>query len=199
MTRPRFNLSHIGLFVHDLPRMEDFYTRVLEFTVTDRGQMSGEDGKPIDLVFTSRDPNEHHQIALATGRPAQISFNVINHLSFHAEDLGTLRIMHRRLEAELTRNLVAVTHGNTVSIYGLDPEGTRLEFYANTPWYVMQPLRVPVDFSLDDKELLRQVEAHARTLPGFKPREEWRAEMARRMGLDAAVWMADATDSPVRL
>jgi hypothetical protein len=26
-------------------------------------------------------------------------------------------------------------------------------------------------------------QAHARSLPGFMPREQWRAEMARRMGL----------------
>jgi catechol 2,3-dioxygenase-like lactoylglutathione lyase family enzyme len=30
------SMSHIGLYVHDLPRMEDFYTRVLGFTVTAR-------------------------------------------------------------------------------------------------------------------------------------------------------------------
>jgi catechol 2,3-dioxygenase len=31
------SMSHIGLYVYDLPKMEDFYTRVLGFTVTDRG------------------------------------------------------------------------------------------------------------------------------------------------------------------
>lgn len=86
--------------------------------------------------------------------------------------------------AEPVRNLVGVTHGNTISIYGLYPEGTRLEFYLHTPWYVTQPTRVPIDFSLDDVALMRYVEAHARTLPGFKTRAEWRAEMARRMGVD---------------
>jgi hypothetical protein len=54
----------------------------------------------------------------------------------------------------------------------------------DTPWYVAQPLRVALGLSLDDEQLMRQVEAHARSLPGFKPRSEWRAEMASRMGMD---------------
>jgi hypothetical protein len=64
-----------------------------------------------------------------------------------------------------------------------DPEGNRLELYVDLPWYVSQPMRVPVDLSMDDDTLMPWLEAHARSLPGFKPRSEWRAEMARRMGL----------------
>lgn len=183
MIKPGIRFSHIGLFAYDLSVMEDFYTRVLEFTVTDRGQLPGENGKPADLVFTSRDPDEHHQVVLVGGRPEQISFNIVNQLSFRADGLASLREMHRRLLAERVRNLVAVTHGNAISIYGLDPEGTRLEFYLDTPWYVTQPTRIPVDFSLDDVALMHYVEAHARALPGFKSRAEWRAEMAQRMGV----------------
>lgn len=183
MIKPVIRFSHIGLFAYDLTAMEDFYTRVLEFTVTDRGHLLGDDGSLIDLVFTSRDPDEHHQIVLVSGRPADIGFNIINQLSFHAEDLASLRVMHTRLMAERVRDLVSVTHGNAISVYGLDPEGTRLEFYIDTDWYVTQPTRVPLDFSLDDAALLHYVEAHARSLPGFRPRAEWRAEMAQRMGV----------------
>jgi catechol-2,3-dioxygenase len=183
MNRPGVALSHIGLFVHALDVMEDFYTRVLEFTVTDRGQLPMEDGRLADLVFTSRDPDEHHQIVLVSGRPRQIEFNIVNQLSLRADSLGTLREMHRRFVAERVAKLVAVTHGNAISVYGLDPEGTRLEIYIHTPWYVTQPTRVPIDLSLDDAALMRLAETHARGLPGFKPREQWRAEMERRMGV----------------
>jgi catechol 2,3-dioxygenase-like lactoylglutathione lyase family enzyme len=182
MKRPGLTLSHVGLFVHDLDRMEDFYTRVLDFTVTDRGQLPGPDG-PVDLVFTSRDPDEHHQIVLARGRPAELGFNVINQLSLRADSLPTLREMYRRLVAEKVRQILPVTHGNAISVYGLDPEGTRLELFIDTPWYVLQPLRVALDFSLDDEQLMRRLEEHARSLPGFKPRSAWREEMAQRMGV----------------
>jgi catechol-2,3-dioxygenase len=175
-------LSHIGLFVHDMPRMEDFYTRVMGFTVTDRGQLPGPSG-PIDLVFTSRDPDEHHQIVLASGRPATPGFNIVNQLSLKADGLASLREMHRRFVAEGLAPIAPVTHGNAVSVYAPDPEGTRLEIYIDTPWYVSQPMRVPVDLSLDDQALMQHVQSHAQGLPGFKPRAEWRAQMAARMGL----------------
>jgi catechol 2,3-dioxygenase-like lactoylglutathione lyase family enzyme len=182
MKRPGLSFSHLGLFVYDLDLMEDFYTRVLEFTVTDRGQLPGPDG-PVDIVFTSRDPDEHHQIILMRGRPAEVGFNIINQLSLKADSLSTLREMHRRFVAENVRAITPITHGNAISVYGLDPEGTRLELYIETPWYVLQPVRVPLDFSLDDEQLMRRVETHARSLPGFQSHSEWRAGMARRMGV----------------
>lgn len=182
MPRPGLSLSHLGLYVHDLARMEDFYTRVLEFTVTDRGQLPGAHG-PVDLVFTSRDPDEHHQIVLATGRPEHLPFNIINQLALRADSLATLREMHRRLVAEDAGNISPVTHGNALSVYALDPEGTRLEIFIDLPWYVDQPMRVPVDLAQDDATLMATLEAHARALPGFRPRDQWRQEMAERMGV----------------
>ncbi|HVJ23513.1 MAG TPA: VOC family protein, partial [Burkholderiales bacterium] len=57
---PEFSFSHMGLYVTDAARMEDFYTRVLGFAVTDRGNLGS-----VNIVFLSRDPREHHQIILA--------------------------------------------------------------------------------------------------------------------------------------
>lgn len=181
--RPGFRFSHFGMFVHDIARMEDFYTRLLEFTVTDRGQLSGPNG-PMDLVFLSRDPDEHHQLVLITGRPETLGFNPINQISLKTEALATLRSMLHTLQREGLPGITPVTHGNAVSIYVPDPEGNRLELYVDLPWYVSQPLRLPVDLEPDDATLMARLEAHARSLPGFRPRAEWRAEMARRMGLD---------------
>ncbi|WP_240939377.1 VOC family protein [Diaphorobacter sp. HDW4A] len=172
----------MGFFVNDMAKMEDFYTRALEFTVTDRGQLSAANG-PMQIVFLSRDPAEHHQIVLMNGRPDEIAFNVINQISLKADSLATLKEMHRRLVAEGMPGIAPVTHGNSLSIYVPDPEGNRLELYFELPWYVSQPLREPVDLTLSDEAILAQAEAHARSLTGFKPRHEWRAEMARRMGL----------------
>src|SRR5690606_35844450 len=60
MDRPGLTFSHMGIYVTDVARMEDFYTRLLEFTVTDRGELDTPNG-PVFLVFLSRDPDEHHQ------------------------------------------------------------------------------------------------------------------------------------------
>jgi catechol 2,3-dioxygenase-like lactoylglutathione lyase family enzyme len=177
---PGLSFSHLGIFVADLAVMEDFYTRVLGFTVTDRGNLDTRRGT-VALVFLSRDPRAHHQIVLAGGRPRELPFNPINQISFRMDDLAGLRQMHARLEAEAVADIAPVSHGNALSVYFLDPEGNRVELFIDTPWYVDQPLRIALDMGLPDATLWAKVEAEARKLPGFMPVEQWRAAMARKM------------------
>jgi catechol-2,3-dioxygenase len=164
---PRLSFSHMGIFVTDLARMEDFYTRVLGFTVTDRGDLETPRGR-LQFVFLSRDPREHHQVVMASGRPADLPFNPINE-------------MYRRLQHEPVTEISPVSHGNALSVYFRDPEGNRLELFVDTPWYVKQPLRIPMDMKLSDRELWAWAEAEARKQPGFKPVEEWRSALSRQM------------------
>ena len=177
---PELSFSHMGIYVTDPARMEDFYTRVLGFAVTDRGKLETPRGA-VDLVFLSRDAREHHQIVLATGRPAGGDFNPINQISFRVADLGALREMHRRVAKEGVRELYPVSHGNALSVYFRDPEGNRIELFIDTPWYVQQPLRVPMDMRLSDAELWRWAEDEARKQPGFRPVEEWRRELDEKL------------------
>jgi catechol 2,3-dioxygenase len=173
---PEFSFSHMGIFVTDPGRMEDFYTRVLGFAVTDRGPLGS-----LTLVFLSRDPREHHQIVLASGRPASGGFNPINQMSFRMADFAGLREMHRRLQAEGVAELAPVSHGNALSVYFKDPEGNRIELFVDTPWYVQQPLRIPMDMKLADAELWDWAEREARKQPGFKPVEDWRAALKLKL------------------
>jgi len=53
--------------------------------------------------------------------------------------------------------------------------------FLDTPWYVRQPQRIPMDLQLTDHELWAWAEAEARKQPDFKPVGEWRAEIANRM------------------
>jgi catechol 2,3-dioxygenase-like lactoylglutathione lyase family enzyme len=181
---PGLAFSHVGIFVNDIVAMEAFYTRHLGFTVTDRGNLSGPHGA-VGLVFLSRNPDEHHQIVMVTGRPEQVDFNVVNQISLRADSLATLKAMHAELKAAEVREMMPVTHGNAMSVYFRDPEGNRLEIFIDTPWYVTQPMRVMLPIEMPEPELMQWVEEHARKLPGFRPRTEWRAEMARKMGLAA--------------
>ena len=171
--------SHIGLYVSDLPRMARFYKQALRFTQTDAGDLGA-----VQLVFLSRDPAEHHQLVLATGRPADMAFNVVNQMSFRVPDLATLRAFHDRLLAEGASEMLPVTHGNAVSVYCRDPEGNRLELFMDTPWYCDQPLREPIDLTQPDEAILAQAEAIAKRFPKFKARAQWQAEVAQRMAED---------------
>jgi catechol 2,3-dioxygenase len=173
---PEFSFSHVGIYVTDPARMEDFYTRVLGFAVTDRGLLGS-----TSLVFLSRDSTEHHQIVLAGGRPPAAGFNPINQMSFRMAEFSGLREMHRRLQAEGVSELAPVSHGNALSVYFKDPEGNRIELFVDTPWYVEQPVRVPMDMQLSDAELWDWAERDARGRPGFRPVEEWRQALGARL------------------
>jgi len=180
--RPGLTFSHIGFFATDLERQAEFYKSVLDFTETDRGVLPGTHG-PLRLIFLSRDPDEHHQIVLVSGRPERLEFNVINQISLKADSLQTLVDFHQRVRDARVAELLPVTHGNALSVYFRDPEGNRVELYWDLPWYVSQPCRVAAPFELGADGLLAWAENHARSLPGFRPRSEWRREMAARMGL----------------
>lgn len=177
---PALAFSHLGIFVRDIAAMEDFYSRVLGFTVTDRGDLG-----TVKLVFLSRDPEEHHQIVLASGRPPEPGFNIVNQISFRVADMAGLRRVRAALQGEAVSDVQTVTHGNAISIYFRDPEGYRVEIFFDTPWYCSQPCRVPLDFAKTDAQIMAETEALVRTLPGFKPRAEWVAEMRARMGAPA--------------
>ena len=170
--------SHIGIHVTDVRRMEDFYTRVARFVVSDRGtaSMGGE------IVFMTRDPAEHHQFVIASGRPADLPYNLVNQISFRVDSLRTLRELHEELKREPgVRIQATITHGNALSVYFFDPEGNRVEFLIDTPWHVPQPFRVPIDLSLPDDQLWAFVEQHVRATPGFKPMAEWKAEIRKKI------------------
>ncbi|MBI3045092.1 MAG: VOC family protein [Betaproteobacteria bacterium] len=152
---------------------------MLRFVVSDRGKTI-EQG--IDIVFMTRDPAEHHQLVIAAGRPADLTFSTINQISFRVDSLQSLRELHERLQREPgVKTLGPVTHGNAVSLYFQDPEGNRVECLIDTPWHVPQPYRIPVDLSQSDEAILAKIEKDARATPGFKPMEEWKAEIARKI------------------
>jgi len=181
---PNLMFSHMGLTVRDLAKMADFYGRVLGFTVTDRGQTAG-----MDLVFMSRNPLDHHQIVLVTGRPEHMPVNTanaqfgpsINQISFKMGCLDDLRDMHERLTAEEAGSIYPANHGIAWSIYAHDPEGNNLEFYVDTDWYFPQPFLIPLDLSLNDDELYAQTKKLSHAQPGFEPYADWRRKIASKM------------------
>ncbi len=173
----------MGFYVRDLETMARFYKNVLRFTETDRGDLGA-----VQLVFLSRDPNEHHQLILASGRPADLGFNVINQVSFRVPDLAVLRrVLERARSDGGASDIQPATHGNAISVYLRDPEGNRLEIFMDTPWYCEQPLREALDFSQSDAVILTQAEALARSRPKFQSREQWSADLARKMAATEAL------------
>ncbi len=179
---PPLRMSHVGIYVHDMDLMLNFYTAVMGLTETDRGMVRGS-----QIVFTSSDPREHHQIALIAGRPEVLEFNPINQISFRMDSVELLQAMWRRVkDAPGVTDMRPVDHGNAWSVYFRDPEGNRLELFCDTEFYVSQPCLEPLDLSLPAEAIRARSEAFCRTAPGFRPIAEYRAELAAKMGRSAA-------------
>ena len=172
---PRIAFSHIGVYVFDMPKMVDFYQRMLGLVVTDRGEIRGG-----EIVFLSRATSDHHQLALVGGRQAEQT--TVNQLAFRLDSLADLRAMSERVEADPEAGEQrVVSHGNAWSTYFADPEGNRIEFFVESPFYVQQPAGVPFDLSQSDDEIVKWTKREFGDDPTFKPVEKWRAEFAQRL------------------
>jgi catechol 2,3-dioxygenase len=178
-TSPAPSLSHFGIHVTDLARMEDFYTRALGLLVSDCGTLQGGP----TLVFLSRDPDEHHQLVLVTGRPPGVEYNIVNQISFKLPTLADLKATHARMREEGIKEFRIVTHGNAWSVYFADPEGNRVELFVDTPWHTPQPYAEPFDIEAPVDKILADTEALCRRRPGFVSRAEWRQAQVERMGV----------------
>jgi len=174
----RSELRHAGIYSIDVDRLAAFYGRMLGLVITDRGVMS----TGADILFMTANAEQHHQLVLIGGR-APDTPSTVNQLSFRVDDLAALQTYARFLAGFPEISPRQMSHGNAWSIYFADPEGNGIEVYCDTPWYVSQPMRVPLDFADSDETLMRRIEEHARSLPGFEPRSAWQARMAQRMGI----------------
>ncbi len=176
--KPRF--THFALFVRNIDNMEKFYTEVVGLTPTDRGPHPN---APVDMVFMSSDPKEHHQFVLVSGRPENIEFHLNQQMSFLIENLTELREIRARAQAVGIEDIRCRTHGNALSIYFEDPEDNMIEIYLHTPWYIPQPHVVDFDLDVSDEEVMRKTEEYCRADPGFMTAPEREAKMAEMMGI----------------
>ena len=182
---PNLIFSHMGISVRDIELMERFYTQVLGFTVTDRGDLPN----GLKIVFMSRDPLDHHQIIIATGRPEEMPANTIdkqfgpsiNQISFRMGSIADLRDIKGRLDDWGSASMMPANHGIAWSIYVHDPEGNNLEFFVDSDWYIDQPFLIPLDFTRTDNEIHEDTRRLCEQSTGFEPYVDWRDRVAQRM------------------
>lgn len=128
-------LGHVGLYCTDLQKSKDFYTRILGLAITDESP----DGQ---MTFLSARPDEeHHELALCTGRDIAPGAKVVQQISFIVKQ-------------EKVRIRSIVTHGIAFAIYFYDPDDNVVEIYAKTPYKVTQPVSEPINLDLSESELL---------------------------------------------
>lgn len=178
--RPRLSLGHATLAVRDLDRMVAFYTDVLGFHVSNRGEPVPGMG---EMAFLTQDPTAHHQIVLVhTPEPATRGFMLADHLAFRTESLDDLRLIGARLAAADVATVIPISHGNAWSLYFTDPEGNGLECFVDSPFHVAQPYADGLDLSTSDTEIEAATRDKIESLPEFQPFATWREAMAERLG-----------------
>jgi catechol 2,3-dioxygenase len=175
----RLRLGHATVAARDLDAMVTFYTEVLGFLVTNRGEPVPGMG---EMAFISQTPEEHHQIVLVhTPEPAPRNFVLADHLAFHVDSLDQLRELSARLSAAGNTSAIPINHGNAWSVYFTDPEGNGLECYLDTPFHVAQPFGDGLDLSKSDAEIEEETRRKLESQPEFQPFPEWRQTLAARL------------------
>ena len=174
---PNAQLTHFGLYCQDLTGMVEFYQATLGLVQTDGGEYFAGG----QIVFLSRNPQEHHQLVLASGRPEDSGFSPINQISFKVDSLEDLRTFYAQLSKAKVQVQRTISHGNAWSIYFFDPEGNRVELYTPSPWYVSQPFAVPIDLGEPVAKLMADTEVLVRDNPSKLPMQTWSDQLQKRL------------------
>ena len=143
-------LSHVGVFVKDLDKMTQFYCDTLGLTESHRNEDR--------MVFLTADiDREDHEVVLVRGRDGDAK--IIQQLSFRVGSVEDVRAFYQTFKQMDVPIQQTVSHGAGVSCYFYDPEGNRIEVFADLPMEGRQGYRGPVDLDKSAEELIAQVTA----------------------------------------
>lgn len=186
----KVTFSHFGFSCIDVYAMTKFYTEVMGMSLSDSGPIPHSREGDLEIVFLTTDPDDHHQLVLASGRPADSTINTekyrggdfgssILQMSFRLENLDVLRSMVARFKDAGITAFGPTNHGNAWAVYTRDPEGNPVELFVDTPWYVSQPFGERLDLSMSNEEIFAQTQALCREQPEMDTYAAWSERMAK--------------------
>ena len=141
-------LSHVGVFVKDLKRMTEFYCGTLGLTESHR---NGD-----RMVFLTADiEKEDHEVVLVNGRDGDAK--IIQQLSFRVKDVEDVRGFYQTFKEMGIEIQQTVSHGAGVSCYFYDPEGNRIEVFADIEMPNGRGYSGPLDLEKSKEELVAQI------------------------------------------
>ena len=115
-------LSHVGVFVKDLDEMTKFYCDTLGLTESHRNEDR--------MVFLTADiEKEDHEVVLVRGRDGDSK--IIQQLSFRVGTIDDIRAFYQTFQETGVPIQQTVSHGAGASCYFYDPEGNRIEVFAD--------------------------------------------------------------------
>ena len=141
-------LSHVGVFVKDLDVMTQFYCDTLGLTISHRNEDR--------MVFLTADiEKEDHEVVLVRGRDGDAK--IIQQLAFRVGSVEDVRAFYqtfKRMDVPIDNT---VSHGAGVSCYFSDPEGNRIEVFADIPVEGGRGYSGPLDLEKSADDLVAQV------------------------------------------
>ena len=177
MSGERPVISHVVIACFDFRAMVEFYSKTLGFSVSDIGKI-----RDSDLCFLTFDPEtEHHQIALGGGRKGAPGEGALVHVCFRLPSYAALQARHKGYAGKGVDGMTTVNHGSWLSLYVPDPEGNKIEFRWDLPWYTGQPFAEPFDLALGEDDIRRHILDQNRGNPRFQPISEWRAKALAKL------------------
>ena len=143
-------LSHVGVFVKDLDTMTQFYCETLGLTESHRNADR--------MVFLTADvEKEDHEVVLVRGRDGDAK--IIQQLSFRVGTIEDVRAFYQTFQQMGVEIQQTVSHGAGASCYFYDPEGNRLEVFADIEVEGGRGYSGPIDLEKSAEELVAQITA----------------------------------------
>ncbi len=141
-------LSHVGVFVKDLKQMTEFYCDTLGLTESHR---NGD-----RMVFLTADlEKEDHEVVLVNGRDGDAK--IIQQMAFRVKDVEDVRSFYQTFKEMGIEIQQTVSHGAGVSCYFYDPEGNRIEVFADIEMPNGRGYSGPLDLGKSKEELVAQI------------------------------------------
>ncbi len=120
-------LGHLVLRVRDLKRSEEFYTRILGLKVTGRA------GETMTFFSSTDDYHDLAIIKLGENAPGPDPNRVgLYHFAYQLGSLDELKEAYRFLQEKEVKIAGMGDHGQTKSLYFLDPDGNEIEVYCDS-------------------------------------------------------------------
>ncbi|WP_213804431.1 VOC family protein [Granulicella sp. dw_53] len=150
-------IQHVGLHAKDLAATAEFYRDLFGMQIVG-GSTSENEPLGATVFLSSRPGQESHEIAL-------FAKEEYKHSAFKMSSLADLQSFHRRCsELELPIRVTA-NHGVSFALYLEDPSGNLIEVYWPTGVELKQPLMIPVDLTLTEKELMAKLDELSASVP----------------------------------
>jgi len=141
-------IYHIGIQADDPAALATFYRDMLDMELI--GGSGPEDQFGASAFLSNRPDAESHHLAIFQDRQYA-------HTAFKVDSLAALRDHYARVVARGLPIKLSLNHGVSLAFYFDDPAGNLIEVYWPTGRACHQPHGDPIDLTLPEADLLRDV------------------------------------------